>query len=258
MSGGKPDAGGSAAKPLEAAGDAEMGTALRTLANAEAEAGDVTDLLRRVRGGIAASDASLRGRAQALASGVRLGLVAAAALAVLAGVAALALRPDSHAYPSLRMLVTLLLLGGVGVPVARAALRPWHRPQPTSRTTLWWLGLPFALALLLAALPAAHVWLPHTAPPAGRALWQHASACLALGFACGAPVFLLAWFVGRDTPRSALVATALVGLVGNLALQLHCPITEQAHLLAGHAMVGVAALSLLVIPWLAAARQRAR
>jgi hypothetical protein len=54
----------------------------------------------------------------------------------------------------------------------------------------------------------------------------------------GLPVLLVAFAVRRaEVDGAALGALAGVaaGLTGNLALQVHCPITHTAHLLIGHA-----------------------
>lgn len=212
------------------------------------DAADPRQLLASLKSEMRAQDSSPRGRLQRLPTRGRLAMCLGAALLLAGTVAVVTPRADLVAYPQLRMLAILLLLGGFCVPVAHAALRPWHRRAVSAQRAWSWVAVGVAAALGVSLLPVAHVLLPHTAPPTGEALWQHGSRCLAFGLSVGTPVFLLTWVLGRDTAHSGIVATVLAGLVGNLALQLHCPITEHAHLLVGHGTVGVAALLLLAIP----------
>jgi hypothetical protein len=95
-----------------------------------------------------------------------------------------------------------------------------------------------ALPWLLAALPAAQTGHPDSVLGAHDSVADRAVSCLALGALLSVP-FLGLWravdrLQGRDLERSIAAITA-AGLLGNLALQLHCPLTSVSHLLLGHA-----------------------
>ncbi|MGD8862145.1 MAG: hypothetical protein PVI30_19190 [Myxococcales bacterium] len=220
---------------------------------ADAELGALWGELRQR---VDAHDASLRGRARDLPTPARFGLVAGLAVLLVAAVGLLAPRPDLSAYPLGRMLLVVLGLGGLLLVSVRMSLRPLHRPAPRPATVLSVLGLSIATAAGFSLLPAAHVLLPHTAPSPELSLWQHVRPCLVFGFALGLPLFAALRVFDRGTPMGAWPAAAALGLVGNLALQLHCPITQTSHLLLGHAPLGLLAA---VLVWLwTRARPRAR
>jgi hypothetical protein len=68
-------------------------------------------------------------------------------------------------------------------------------------------------------------------------------ACFAYGSALAAPSFALLWALDRgvEVPfRVWALAAGVVALVSNLILLLHCPITDRAHLVAGHFSIGLA------------------
>ena len=53
------------------------------------------------------------------------------------------------------------------------------------------------------------------------------------GLLCAAPLVIIVRALDR-APLLGVTTLALAGLVGNIALQLHCPIVSRSHLLAGH------------------------
>jgi hypothetical protein len=184
------------------------------------------------------------------------GLCVALAALLLAIVGVLAPRPDLTAYPPGRMLTVFAGLGALLLVSVRLSLRPLHRPPPPAPAVLSVLALSVAAAAGFSLLPAAHVLLPHTSPAPELGLWQHVRPCLAFGFALGLPLFAALRFFDRGVRLGAWPAAAALGLLGNLALQLHCPITEPSHLLLGHATVGLLA-AVLLLPWLGARRAAA-
>jgi hypothetical protein len=103
-----------------------------------------------------------------------------------------------------------------------------------ARTTLGWLAalLPLAGAIVIAE--------PSVAPHDHEA---SAAACFGAGAAYTAPLLLLALLISRTPLRSVTEVALLAGLCGisaSLMLDLHCHGRQLAHLLLGHASVGLA------------------
>lgn len=151
-------------------------------------------------------------------------------------------RRDLHVYPPARMALALTTMGMLSLWLGGDALRSWHRPALTSTGTRIRIAVAVGLLVVLSILPAPVELSPYTNPPRGVPLLVHASSCFFFGLMVALPTFAMCYLAGRKAPFTTWVAAAVAGLVGNLALQLHCPITEHAHLLAGHASLGIAAL----------------
>jgi hypothetical protein len=204
-------------------------------------------------------EASLRGRLRGLSTPVRLLLAAASLLLVgLSGLAAP--RADLGLYPVLRLTLELTALGILALGGIWAWLRPLHRPAWPG----WIAGLLLAAALLLpwvlAALPPAHLAHPASLAGGGDDLVARAVACFLYGAALAVPAALLTALLGRGGRSlvSLALLPALAGALGGLiGLQLHCPITGSAHLLAGHAPIG-AALALVALLVHLLGRRRSR
>ncbi|MDD9939223.1 MAG: hypothetical protein OXT09_36890 [Myxococcales bacterium] len=210
-------------------------------ATAEEQA-ELSELWKDLSPRVEAQERTVLGRLRALSTTTRLAL--AALMALLAVLASLLLtpRPELSAYPPARM---ALVLCGCGVLLAlalRTGLRPVHRPSPSVQASVA-LALSAVLsALLFALLPEAHHLLPHTAPLPHETVWDRARPCLLFGLGTGLPVFLLLRALDRGARYAPWLAAVALGLTGNLALQLHCPLTNSDHLVAGHVMVLVVAL----------------
>jgi hypothetical protein len=180
---------------------------------------------------------------------VRAGLVIATIVAIGALVFLAMRRADFAVYPPLRMAAILVGFGAVATAAAVASLRPVHRPE-MSRPARWSLLTLAVVTPLVAAvwpissIPAANALAtkPLTHMSAGHALTTHAFICFGVGVAVSALVLLVFWMVRRDQRLLAwptLFAAGTAGLAGNIALQLFCPNTHQAHLVASHATVSV-------------------
>jgi hypothetical protein len=170
------------------------------------------------------------------------GLFAGAAVAAL-GVVTVAvwLRPDFDVYPAGRMLALLGLL--VGLIMLDLILVLWPLQLPAAPR---WLALSAAIAaplglLILYAMPAAHTAHPRSLSPDG--LWPMiwgAQRCLFFGTLAAAGIYAVLRGLDRGGSRRLPLMAACAGLAANLMLQLHCPMTAQAHLLFGHlGVVGV-------------------
>jgi hypothetical protein len=167
---------------------------------------------------------------------MRLSLAAAVALGVSLLFFAIAPRSKYGPVAIERVLLTVSVFAVLVLAVARVVLRPFQAPEATRRA-LWLAGIgALAVPVLFALLPAGESFahLPH-----------HVAfgTCFFGGLATGA-VFVAALHLlhreHRAARSTALLAAAAGGLAGNLALELHCPITTSEHLLASHASVGFA------------------
>ncbi len=142
-------------------------------------------------------------------------------------------RPDWAGYPPARMILALAAFVGLGLVLAWTSLRPlWLRPlSDRSRRVLVAIGL--ALPFVLAVLPEVESgWKM----PASMSLVGLAYACNALGGAFGFLVYLVLRTVDRGGATSTLTAVG-AGLLGILAVQIHCPVNAIAHLCTGHATI---------------------
>ncbi len=148
-------------------------------------------------------------------------------------------RVDAAVYPTTRWWIDLAVLV---VPIAVAlgvVMRPLHR----SRWPRWVEPVVVLLAMVAvlvgpAMVPAHH---DHAASIVGGGadLWPRAAVCLVMGTVLGLP--MVAWMVmllrtGGPTRPVPLAAVA-AGLVGVLAIFMHCPIVSAGHLLCGHATI---------------------
>lgn len=184
----------------------------------------------------------LRSRSSPARLALAVAPVAAGALIVVAAIP----RVDLAVHPPARMALALTALGGVLLTAVWLSLRPLHAPALGRAHAGALLALAFVAPWALAALPEAHAAHP-AASAVADAFWRRAGSCLALGIALAGPfaVWLKAVDRGGHAGRLRwLLAIAAAGLAGNLLLQLHCPITQPAHLLAGHAPIALAVLGL--------------
>lgn len=202
---------------------------------------DEDDLFADLESRIAQADAPTR-RAATWSTAARRGVAALLTTGLVGLTLGAFARGDFHVYPALRMTLALAAFGGLGVLALRSATRPLHRTEAPA----WW---PWALVagtlvvtFAFAALPAAHAATAEATPH--TALVSHALPCLLFGLAMGAPLVLLARLVDRGVSRGLLFATCAGAAVGNLTLQLHCPITEPLHLVAGHFTVALVLVGL--------------
>lgn len=177
-------------------------------------------------------------------------IAAALAATALVGLAVLLLAPrtDFDALPAAVYGLGLAATLGALLTVVVAFLHPLQRRPPgRGRIVLAAcvaLALP-ALLVLGAPLHDAVDAHPESFDGQGADLVPCALRCFAFGLLLGAVVLVLLRLLDRrdalSWPRLLLLAGA-TGLVGNLALALHCPLVAPAHLLAGHATVPLGAL----------------
>lgn len=186
---------------------------------------------------------------------VALGLFVA--ILLTAGVLFALPRADLSVYPSARMALALATLALTGVLCVVGALRPLHLP-PLGRPLF--TGLVIAAALLpfaLAFMPPAHLEHSSSLGGLGPDLVSAAAKCFAFGLVLALPllaVLRLLDRIGHRSLRRALMAAGAAGLLGNLILQLHCPIVHPVHLVTGHASVAVAFVVLYGLLWQHASR----
>lgn len=178
----------------------------------------------------------LLGRLRAMKTSAR-GLAAAgAAFSVWAGIALFRPRSRLAPLPVTRVVVVVTVLSVLLALTVRLALRPLHAP-PVSRRSL---GLALFAGLAVPFLFAA----------VSRDVTAYASSaagCFALGGALGAAFMGLLFAFDRgalSAKSTGFLAAAAGGLAANAALELHCPSSDPAHLVLGHATVGVALLAL--------------
>ena len=165
-------------------------------------------------------------------------MMAATALALFLFTWAQFARPDLPDLDHWSHWTPLLTLTGLAVCGIALALEPLDRPpRPT------WVHKG-ALAGMLGISGAVSVFSPgHLV---SSAAWvQEAVGCLVFGGAFATASFSV-WYHGErrsflDTPTASLAAVGCA-MVGQAALQIHCPISDVRHLLLGHAALGLLAM----------------
>jgi len=166
-----------------------------------------------------------------------------------------AMRPDVDTWPLWRLVAELGSLALLLVVSVLLAIRPTHRPEPAPWISWTLVGVSLAATFVLAALPPPHAG---AILPEGMGPVQHAMPCFAMGLLLGVPIYALARLLDRGTPLSAIVAAAAAGIAGNALLQMHCPVNEPAHNLAGHfTVVFVFVAGVLVVEWIRRRRRSA-
>jgi hypothetical protein len=176
----------------------------------------------------------------------RVGLAALVAIAIPLLVLATWARVDLPVFPRSRLAIELAILIIAALPALWLALRPLHLPMLPQWTGVAVIATAVAAAALVASLPPAHALHPASMRGVGDELVARALACFIFGSIFALPMFL-ALFVLDRSPGLATTALVLAGLVGNISLELHCPIVSPAHLLAGHFTVPLAFALLAVV-----------
>jgi hypothetical protein len=131
----------------------------------------------------------------------------------------------------------LAVLALAAVLCIREGLGPLSRVRSTG-WTLAMSAVALALPIVLAAWPPAEPAAGGHGPVVAGAL-----GCFLFGVATSAPLVTLLWLCDRSSRggwRVFLPFAAASGLSANLVLGLHCASTEPAHLLSGHATLGLA------------------
>ena len=98
------------------------------------------------------------------------------------------------------------------------------------------------LGLLLPVVYALCQQATHGVDPGeGVTFWHRALSCFGYGTLLVLPLCGLLWALDRDekpTLSTSVIAGIAAGLSANAALSLHCPQSDAAHLLLGHAAIG--------------------
>ena len=165
-------------------------------------------------------------------------------LAVLSAVSLVgAVGRKSLAAPPFALVVLFALVAALGAASQQRSLAAF-RSLNAARSLV---ALLLAMPLLYVADLALGGWSGAEATSAQFA--RSALSCFGYGFALSLPAYgALRLLERRDSPPPEALASAaaLAGLIGNIALLLHCSIREPIHVLAGHFTIG-AALTLLAV-----------
>lgn len=120
-------------------------------------------------------------------------------------------------------------------------LRPLGRPASHGALRLVLVVAAALLPLIFALAPPHSLHGAHVAAPGELA--RRTLGCLFYGLALGTPFLGVVWLLDRSERlrlSAVVVLAAASGLLANIGLALHCPLDERAHLLLGHAPVGLA------------------
>ena len=129
-------------------------------------------------------------------------------------------------------MLALTVLFGAAVIVAT---RPLQLPELPRWKVVTLATLSVAATFVLAVTVAGEPMPGHE----HGSVWAHASPCMYMGLLAGIPVYGIARLLDRGAFLAPLLAAAAAGLAGNVALQIHCPMADPWHNLAGHASVAL-------------------
>ena len=201
---------------------------------------------------LANEDASWLGRWRALPVKKRLIAWTGAALLAIAFAVFVSRRGDWQMYPKDRMVVVVAVLAALWAAGALWLHKPLDRPAEGRIAGAGWILLGLSVPLGFALLPMAHEHHELSRAGVGHDLVPRALGCVLWGTFTALPATAILLITDRQpSRRRRLFAGAVGGLLANLTLQLHCPLTSRLHLVLGHFTVG---LVLVVIAALFARR----
>ena len=188
-------------------------------------------LRRRVEGALEGEKA-LTARLRNLPTRRRMLIAAGVATTMAAALAMLSSRVDLAVYPLGRLMASAAICAVLAAIMIAEDLRPLQAPDRSRRALfLAWVAIiaPFSIALP----PEAK--LAHSVP------FHDAHDCLLIGTIGGAALMMLLGTLDRKAmrDRSLLVPAAAGGMLANLALLFHCPVTTPLHLAVIHAPIGL-------------------
>jgi hypothetical protein len=197
---------------------------------------DLEPLRREVHRALA-QERGVVARLRSLRTSHRILLVVLLAALVTLAAALATPRHDLGEVPFARMMATLAVFAALTAAASWRMLRPLHAPPPSM-----WSGRALIAAGLLSPCLFALGPLEHVGLSAGEGADFVACCgkCIGFGGALALPVFVLALLARRSTVDGAVVAAlggVAAGLTGNLGLQVHCAVTEPAHVLASHELL---------------------
>jgi hypothetical protein len=154
------------------------------------------------------------------------------------------LRADFALVPALEIAGLLAAFAVTGIVALRHAVTV--KGSARANPARGMLALAFAVPFILAFVRTATL-TPNA--PNGATFVRQALGCFVYGSLLTAPLVALLWLLDRGAPSrtQSLLSAAIAGLAANAALTLHCSLGESAHVLAGHAGIG---LGLAAIVWL--------
>jgi hypothetical protein len=138
-----------------------------------------------------------------------------------------------------RVVLVFSTLSVLAAVLLRLDLRPAQSPAPSDRSVLAALAGGLLFPVAAAFLPAGAHGFDHYVQYTNA---QATVGCFVIGTVAAVLVVVMLRMLDRsahDSRLSSILAAVTGGVAGNLALELHCPVTAPGHLLAGHATVGV-------------------
>jgi len=201
------------------------------------DGGDMPALLRRTLAAVDEEDRGMVGRMRARSTSARIALGFALALLAPLLVVFVTPRPDLGLAPPGRLALALLLYALPGAAALVLALWPMQRAV-SARTRVLVACAAVLSAACVAALPQMPTGLAASDPI--DAFAQRAIACLVFGTIAALPCFVALRLFAREGVRvgpKAWVLGLAAAASGSAAVFLHCPITQPAHLWAGHVAI---------------------
>ena len=213
--------------------DAQLGRRLALAVPAEVPPGDLFALVEKD----VKAEVGLRARLRALSTETRGATLMVVAMLPVLGHLLLDRRTDLAEYSAswfrgIAALFVLSFVVSVGF-LLRGASAPVRSP---------WRERGLALVLLLVPAAAALLAPLGAGSPEAVFVLGEPSSCFTWGAAFVVPLVFAYWlFERRDTipARTLVAAGALAGLAANALLHMHCGSANPAHLLLGHASIGL-------------------
>ncbi len=218
----------------------ELDQALREAEGPGLDAATLDRLFEGVSAGVREADEAPAAKLRAMSTPTRRTVLYVLSLLAIGAAIGMGLRPVEGGASMLRFVAEVGALAALLVGCLQFATRPFHAPP----------ARPWVVPSLVATAGAVLVGIAMLPPAAG--LHEHGDKpCMFVGLLFGIPAFILARLIDRGSRGSAILAATGAGLVGNVALHMHCPIGGTAHLLTGHAsllplFLGIAAVTYAV------------